>query len=200
MLIDPNKPLRARTAVFKLYEAEWKALYERRTSFNDTFKDPVSQTLGRTPTSNGRREEIDDVATLSDETILALEAIVERKLSAVVDRLAFALRAAADVFEPSHIPSATAKETTAPEREAGFVHISSNGDISEWTAMLCQFDDIKDDDDLTKLGLDSLQVASLLSTINAFIVKSGQPMGLIRKEVIFAHPTIAKPMTAISRQ
>ncbi|KAI0149419.1 hypothetical protein BJ166DRAFT_63086 [Pestalotiopsis sp. NC0098] len=243
MLTDPNKPLpRAskdtvqRHAVFKLYEAEWKALYERRASFNDTFKDPVSEPLGRTPAHNGPREKTEGDAALSDKTILAIEAIVDRKLSAVIDRLALALRAAADVLEStSHSPSAVAKETAAPGREPEFVYNSSNGAIngslkmnghptvssgtsgvdshaakpahgrlrqiiSDTLAENLQLDDIKDDDDLTKLGLDSLQVASLLSTINAFIVKSGQPMGLIRKEVIFANPTIAKLMTAISKQ
>ncbi|KAK5634973.1 hypothetical protein RRF57_010685 [Xylaria bambusicola] len=54
-----------------------------------------------------------------------------------------------------------------------------------------------DDTDLFKFGLDSLQVTSLLGAINAFIVRSGQPLDFIKSEAIYANPTMSKLLKLI---
>jgi hypothetical protein len=94
MLTDPAKPLpRAskdtaqRHAVFKLYEAGWKPLYECLARFNQTSKEPVVQSSVSPGKPHDNPSQTVDSAGLSDKTILAIEAIVEQKISAALNGL-----------------------------------------------------------------------------------------------------------------
>lgn len=60
-------------------------------------------------------------------------------------------------------------------------------------------DELADDADLFKLGLDSLQVSSLLTTIHAFIGRSQQPVDLIRQEAIYKNPSISKLVNLVTK-
>jgi aryl carrier-like protein len=244
MLTDPAKPLpRAskdtvqRHAVFKLYEEEWKALYERQARFNQAPEKPLAQSSAFLERSEGNLREADSGIVLTDEMTFAIEAIVERKISAALDRFTSAIRAATSQLYSTGFPvtHSTAHEakclTTAPaypdavvngavnpSRATGAHVAHSNGFpkkvnghanataderlrqiIYDTLAESLEVENIEDDTDLFKFGLDSLQVISLLNAINAFIVKSKQPVDLIRSEVIYSNPTIAKLVAVVVR-
>ncbi|KAI5925271.1 acetyl-CoA synthetase-like protein [Camillea tinctor] len=220
MLTDPAKPLpRAskdtvqRHAVFKLYEPEWKALYERQARLNPTSKEPVAHSSTSSGKPHSNPVAIDDAAVLSDKMTFAIEAIVEQKLSAALDRFASALVAAAEQLNSagSSVYHSAVHETKSATRGVTASKGTMNGTFSnpkgvnerlrkiihETLAENLEADDLDDDSDLFKLGLDSLQVASLLNAINAFIVKSGQPVDLIRSETIYSNPTVAKLVAVV---
>jgi aryl carrier-like protein len=60
-----------------------------------------------------------------------------------------------------------------------------------------EVDDLTDDTDLFKFGLDSLQVHSLLNAINAFILKSEQPVKFIQSKAIYSNPTVKKLVAVV---
>ncbi|KAI0815480.1 acetyl-CoA synthetase-like protein [Xylaria sp. FL0064] len=242
MLTTPTKPLpRAskdtvqRHAVFKLYEEEWKSLYERQGRLNQASEKPVARPPASLKRPHGNLPETDDGIVLNNEMTSAIEAIVERKLSAALDKFTAAIRAAASQLHSTSFPAthSTTYEadfpTTVPARPEGIINgpakypgvinahsahangfaITANGSanksaderlrqtIYNTLAENLEVDNIEDDTDLFKFGLDSLQVTSLLNAINAFIVKSKQPVDFIRSEVIYSNPTISKLVAAV---
>ncbi|KAI2464344.1 acetyl-CoA synthetase-like protein [Annulohypoxylon bovei var. microspora] len=242
MLTDPAKPLpRAskdtvqRHAVFKLYEAEWKSLYERLARVNQTLKKSTLQPPASSGKPRSNLSETDNDIVLSDKMIFAIEAIVEQKVSAALERFASALLAAASQVHPTGssasysavqeakssargvassegidngaiiIPSMTDALTVQPndftKRVNGYAKKSADGQlrriIYDTLAENLELDDLKDDTNLFKFGLDSLQIISLLNAINAFIVKSEQPVDLIQAQVIYSNPTVAKLVAVV---
>jgi len=243
MLTDPAKPLpRAskntvqRHAVFKLYEAEWKSLYESQARFNQTWKGSTVQSSAPSGNSHVKLSETDNGAVLSNKMILAIEDIIEQKMSAALEQFASALRAAATQLHPtsSSFSYSAAQETESSIKRAAFSEINTssalaapdrtsvdsvkpngfakgvNGHtkdvvngrlrqiIHNTLAENLEIDDLEDDTDLIQYGLDSLQVLALLNTINAFIVKSEQPVDLVRSEAIYSNPTVAKLIALVS--
>ncbi|TRX88280.1 hypothetical protein FHL15_010847 [Xylaria flabelliformis] len=222
MLTDPSKPLpRAskdtvqRHAVFKLYEEEWRSLYERQAGLNPS-KISLVQSSASFETSQHNLREAGNGMVLTDEMAFAIEAIVERKLSEALDMFTSAIRAAAGQLRSTGIANNLANDATN-HRSAKSDHtahanglvMKTNGHqkkpvderlrqiIYDTLAENLEVDNIDDDTDLFKLGLDSLQVPSLLNAINAFIVKSKQPVDLIRSEVVYSNPTIAKLIAVV---
>ena len=242
MLTDPAKPLpRAskdtvqRHAVFKLYEAEWKSLYERLARFNQPSKESVGQSSVSPRKPHDNPSQTDDGAELSDKIILAIEAIVEQKISAALDQFASALLAAASQLHSagSSTSYAATQETKSPIREVASLGGTVNGTVNildmtnahagqpngfakgandhrkkpaeerlrriiyDTLAENLEVDDLTDDTDLFKFGLDSLQVHSLLNAINAFILKSEQPVDFIQSEAIYSNPTVEKLVAVV---
>jgi aryl carrier-like protein len=242
MLTDPAKPLpRARKdtvqrhAVFKLYEAEWKSLYERLARFNQPSKEPVVQSSVSPGKPHDNPSQKDDGAELSDKIILAIEAIVEQKISAALDQFASALLAAASHLHSagSSASYAATQETKSPTREVASPEGTVNGAVNvlnmtnahagqpngfakgandhrkksaeerlrriiyDTLAENLEVDDLTDDTDLFKFGLGSLQVHSLLNAINAFILKSEQPVDFIQSEAIYSNPTVEKLVAVV---
>jgi aryl carrier-like protein len=242
MLTDPAKPLpRAskdtvqRHAVFKLYEAEWKSLYERLARFNQPSKEPVVQSSVSPGKPHDNPSQKDDGAELSDKIILAIEAIVEQKISAALDQFASALLAAASHLHSagSSASYAATQETKSPTREVASPEGTVNGAVNvlnmtnahagqpngfakgandhrkksaeerlrriiyDTLAENLEVDDLTDDTDLFKFGLGSLQVHSLLNAINAFILKSEQPVDFIQSEAIYSNPTVEKLVAVV---
>ncbi|KAK6591765.1 L-aminoadipate-semialdehyde dehydrogenase [Botrytis cinerea] len=236
MLTDPAKPLpRAskdtvqRHAVFKLYETEWKSLYERLARSTQSSKKPVVESSIFPENAHEKSSEANNSAVLSDKMALAIEAIVEQKISAALERFVSALGAETNQFicTGSSIAYSVSKETKAPgeevllsERSIGTVfgvQNMTNAEVLQSKSfgktandhtkdMLAgrlrqiiynilaenlEVEDLKDDTDLFEIGVDSLQVLSLLDAINAFIVKCEQPVELIDKEAIYSNSTVA---------
>ena len=242
MLTDPAKPLpRAskdtvqRHAVFKLYEAEWKSLYERLARFNQPSKEPVVQSSVSPGKPHDNPSQTNDGAELSDKIILAIEAIFEQKISAALDQFASALLAAASQLHSagSSTSYAATQETKSPTREVASPEGTVNGAVNvlnmtnahagqpngfakgandhrkkpaeerlrriiyDTLAENLEVGDLTDDTDLFKFGLDSLQVHSLLNAINAFILKSEQPVDFIQSEAIYSNPTVEKLVAVV---
>ncbi|KAI2623102.1 hypothetical protein GGR54DRAFT_646287 [Hypoxylon sp. NC1633] len=169
-----------RHAVFKLYEAEWKLLYECFARSNQALKEPMAQPSAPSEKPNGILAEADDGAVLSDTIALAIEAIVERKLSAALDRFANALLAAASQLQSA---TSSASQSAAQVTESPATGSASPDDavsvpektaeerlrqiIYDTLAENLEVDGLKDDTDLFKFGLDSLRALSLLNAINA---------------------------------
>ncbi|KAK7992222.1 thioester reductase domain-containing protein [Apiospora saccharicola] len=116
MLTSPAKPLpreQGHRAALRLYGAEFKSLFERLARFNPTAsgehaarRQPLAAaTSGTPPGSLGKEVIVDGADVLSDEMTLAIEAIVERKVSEALDRLASALQAAAGQLHSSDVGS-----------------------------------------------------------------------------------------------
>ncbi|KAI0188957.1 thioester reductase domain-containing protein [Xylaria flabelliformis] len=223
MLTDPAKPLpRAskdtvqRHAVFKLYEEEWKSLYERQAGFDPSTKASLVQSPAPFETSQHNSKEAGHGMVLTDEMAKAIEAIVERKLSAALEMFTSAIRAAAGQLRSTGIANNLANDATN-HRSAKSDHTTHTNGLAmkmngypkkpvderlrqiiyDTLAENLEVDNIDDDTDLFKFGLDSLQVPSLLNAINAFIVKSKQPVDLIRSEVVYSNPTIAKLVAVV---
>ncbi|KAI1735225.1 acetyl-CoA synthetase-like protein [Xylaria scruposa] len=222
MLTDPAKPLpRAskdtvqRHAVFKLYEEEWKSLYERQAGLNPP-KTSLVQSSAPFETSQHNSREADHGMVLTDEIAFAIEAIVERKLSEALDMFTSAIRAAAGQLSSTGIANNLANDSTDRQNaksdhtaHANGLVIKMNGHprkpvderlrqiIYDTLAENLEVDNIDDDTDLFKFGLDSLQVPPLLNAINAFIVRYERPVELIRSEVVYSNPTIAKLVALI---
>ncbi|KAK8008821.1 hypothetical protein PG991_011372 [Apiospora marii] len=194
ILTDPAKPLPhaskgtvQRHAVFKLYEAEFKALYERMSRF-----DPAKSwgTKGGEPQA-------------SDEMNRMIEAIVERKVSAALDRFAAALQAAADQLRSTTVSSALDTTTQQVQQLNGSIN-GANGNVNsaatrrlrriiyDTLAENLDIANLEDDNNLFEFGLDSLQAVSLLTVINAFIIKSEQRADLIEREAIYSNPTVTQ--------
>ncbi len=236
MLTDPAKPLpRAskdtvqRHEVFKLYETEWKSLYERTARSNQALKEPTGRVSASFEKPHCNQNAPRDGVILHDEICLAIEAIVERQISAALDRVASALRATARELHSTGfaISQTDVEETTSPtgaqmhskgiDKNASSAQTIESNDrakgmnghaerptkgrlrqiIYDTLAENLQVDDLGDDTDLFKFGLDSLQVSSLLTAINAFIVRFEQPVDLIRSEVIYSNPTIEKLIAVV---
>ncbi|KAI8946250.1 acetyl-CoA synthetase-like protein [Xylaria longipes] len=242
MLTDPKKPLpRAskdtvqRHAVFKLYEDEWKFLYERQAMSNQISENSVVPSSAPSERPQTDPREADDGMVLTDEMTSAIEAIIERKLSTALDRFTHAIRTAASQLHSTGFAVAysaargTGSPVGAPDRRERIVngavdvlkaknahtaysngftmkvngHAKKPADerlrqiIYDTLAENLDIENIEDDTDLFKFGLDSLQVTSLLNAINAFIVKSKQAGDLIRNEVIYSNPTIAKLVAVV---
>ncbi|OTB04432.1 hypothetical protein M426DRAFT_22832 [Hypoxylon sp. CI-4A] len=236
MLTNPAKPLpRAskdtvqRHAVFKLYEAEWKSLYECLAQVNQTSKEPTVHSPVSSKMVQSNLEESDDGVVLSDKMTYAIDAIVERRVSAALDRFRSVLLAAAGQLQSNgssakytgayEIESLTRGTSSSQEILNGAVNISNPSNIHaresnvpaqrsaserlrqiiyDTLAENLEIANLKDDTDLFKFGLDSLQVISLLNAINAFIVKSQQPVELIQSNAIYSNPTVAKLLALIA--
>ncbi|KAJ8065134.1 hypothetical protein OCU04_005847 [Sclerotinia nivalis] len=244
MLTDPAKPLpRAskdtvqRHAVFKIYEAEWKALYENQARLNQTWKEPAVQSSAPSGDSHGKPSETNSGPVLSNEMILAIDAIIEQKMVAALDRFASAIHAAASQLHStcSTLSYSSAQDTESSTKGAASPKVNTssvstapdttsiddvqpndftngvNGHAKDFVdgqlrqiiyntlAENLEINNLENDTDLFKFGLDSLQVPSLLNTINAFIVRSGQPVNLIRSEAIYSNPTVAKLVALVSK-
>ncbi|KAI0974119.1 acetyl-CoA synthetase-like protein [Xylaria arbuscula] len=239
MLTDPAKPLPhaskgtvQRHAVLKLYEEEWKSLYRARGSFLQTLKEQGRQPSVPSTEHPRSSRDTDDNTVLSENTSIDIDAVVQKKVSGALDRIASALLEAASQIHSTgfsvsyHIQPQTETPTkeiaSSTEILSGNLAVSNitsayacadqpvdaakgaNGDgknsvyrrlrqiIYETLAENLEVNDLKDDSDLFKFGLDSLQVVSLLNAINAFIIKSEQPVDLIRVEAIYSNPTVTK--------
>ncbi|KAI5854494.1 acetyl-CoA synthetase-like protein [Durotheca rogersii] len=235
MLTDPAKPLpRAskdtvqRHAVFKLYVAEWGSLYERQARLNPTSKGPMVPSSAPPGKPHGNPGEADDGSVLSDKMASAIGAIVERKISAALDRFASALLAAASQLYSmsSSVSDSAPQETRSPAGGVACSEGITNGVVSapstlsahaaprdhdskkrasgrlrqiiyDTLAENVEVDDLEDGTDLIEFRLDSLQIVSLLNAINAFIVRSEQPVDLVQIEAIYSNPTVAKLVAAV---
>lgn len=100
-LTDPVKSPRASKdtvqiqATVKLYQEEWMSLKQSKHRFHQTRKEPVMRSLVSPGNSDGKSSETDSCAVLSTEIILAIDDIIEHRISAALDRFAFAFRTAA---------------------------------------------------------------------------------------------------------
>ncbi|KAI1762801.1 acetyl-CoA synthetase-like protein [Hypoxylon sp. FL1150] len=242
MLTDPTKPIpRAskdtvqRHAVFKLYESEWKALYERVAQMNHDLKKPAIQSLAFSEKS--QRSPSGDSTIFSNKMTFEIEAIVERKVSEALNHFTSTLLTAASQLHSanSSISRLSAQGNKSPPNGVvpleGTFNINGTAEALNTTnayavqpgstreavnsppkGLACgrlrqiiydtlaenlETEDLKDDTDLFKFGLDSLQVLSLLNAINAFIVKSEQPMDLIPIQTIYSNPTVAKLVAVV---
>lgn len=240
ILTDPAKPLpRAskdtvqRHAVFKLYDAEFKALYARMSQLDPTASNVVSNGKVAQPPVSGyphskARETMDGEPRGSDEMTRMIEAIVERKVFAALDHFAVALQAAADQLRSTTASSAlggvpqgtahTAMGISPPESVTTVTVQQSSGNtnsmhgnassatagrlrqvIYDTLAENLEVANLEDDTDLFEFGLDSLQVVSLLTAINAFIIKSEQRVDLMEREAIYSNPTVQKLITLATK-
>ncbi|KAI0484652.1 hypothetical protein GGR56DRAFT_34891 [Xylariaceae sp. FL0804] len=238
MLTDPSKPLpRAskdtvqRHALFKLYGKEWKALYERLARTDHSSEVPAMQPSSSSPETPGRASgEADGDIILSGKISSAIESLVERQVSAALDRFAFALMAAASQLDSTGLslpvpdaqdlkPSAVGAASTGGltnsvghSREArtcavqadypatGPSTLASQPDeqkrlrqlIHDMLAESVEVDNLDDDTDLFKSGLDSLLVVSLVKAINASITKAEKPHDPIKVRTVYENPTVVK--------
>ena len=221
MLTDPEKPLpRAskdtvqRHAVFKLYEAEWNSLYHRLARPDHIPREEVVQPP-ETPDVGTTRGIV-----LSDAAILAIERIVERKVATALHQLASAFMTGAAQLQSLDFatsPSIVAQEGdvssmgnilgtgvdknmkhTLNSTSAGatqpkdFVKQQLRQIIHNTLAENLNVDDLQDDSNLFKSGLDSLQVPPLVKAINRFITESKQPVNHLKIEAIYSNPTVAR--------
>ncbi|TAQ84281.1 hypothetical protein B7494_g7399 [Chlorociboria aeruginascens] len=242
MLTDPAKPLpRAgkdtvqRHAVFKLYEAEWKALYERLAQPKQASKGPIGQSSPASGKTNNNLGQGGSDTLLSDKMALAIEAIVERKVAAALEHFASALLAISNQIMSEDLSPSSAvanirnlvnQAATIPPIQNGHAGAPNGGNnevngvnrvnghtkepadgpspqialhkiIYDVLGENLKMDDITDDADLFECGLDSIQVPPLLNAINAFIIKSQQQVDLVKIEVVYSNPTVARLIAAV---
>ncbi|KAF7949957.1 hypothetical protein EAE96_007263 [Botrytis aclada] len=139
MLTDSTKPLpRAskdtvqRHAVFKLYETEWKSLYERLARFNPNLKEPVVESSISPVHFHDKLSETYNGAVLSDKMAMEIEVIVEQKVSAALDRFVSALRTASNQlpYTGSSIAYSVAQKTKAPTEEVDSSKLTIKSDFN----------------------------------------------------------------------
>jgi hypothetical protein len=234
MLTNPNKPLpRAskgtvqRHSVFKLYETEWKSLYQRgQLPLNGISDERVHHPLLAHKEATPQKRSTVDIAALTDGMEAAIEAIVERKVSMAFEEVASALSLIANRLHAmsrlpataspyaanitNSVPSST-NDLTIEQTEPNGIESPSEAKLTKTMERQLreiiydtitnnlEIENLEDDDDLFKVGLDSLQVEPLLKAINLFIIKSKQPIGLLQNQDIFSNPTVAKIVTLVSK-
>ena len=204
MLTDPTKPLpRAskdtvqRHAVFKLYEAEWKSLYERLAQSNQLSKEPAERSSMASAKTNGYHPSQNSPGvSLPDDIALKIEAMVNQKVAAALGQFASVLLAAANQLKSGDSP--TNGYISKPADESSPQALLRKR-IYDTLAENLEVGGITDDTDLFEYGLDSIQVPPLLNAINAFIIKSEQPVDLIDSKAIYANMTVKKLVTAALR-
>jgi hypothetical protein len=235
MLTNPEKPLpRAskdtvqRHSVFKLYEAEWKDLYDRaQLPLNNESDEHVHPPFQAHKEAALNKNSPDPFASLSDEMRLTIETIVERRVSLAFEEIASALSLMANKLQamscspttllpttakmPNSVSVGTNDVTTGRMEHVNSVESPSHSKskesvetqlrkiIHDTITENLEIDNLKDEDDLFKFGLDSLQVGPLLKAINLFIIKSKHPIGLLQNQDIFSNPTVAKIIALVSK-
>ncbi|RDL38347.1 uncharacterized protein BP5553_02687 [Venustampulla echinocandica] len=223
---DPANPLpRAskdtvqRLAVFKLYEAEWKSLYERRARCNQTSKEPGVQSSVSSRKLHGNPSQTDDGAVLSDKMTLAIESIVELKVSAALDRFFCLLRCytrnkgsdegvassggvvngAVSVLNTTKThgiqPSYFAKRANGQTKESPDGWLRQR--IDHTLAENVEVDHLKDDTDLVNLGLIAFKFLRSSIQLMLSLLNPSSQVDLIQSEAILSNPTVAKLVAVV---
>ena len=122
--------------------------------------------------------------------------MVNQKVAAALGQFSSVLLAAANQLKSGDSPTNgyISKPTDESSRQALL-----RKRIYDTLAENLEVGGITDDTDLFEYGLDSIQVPPLLNAINAFIIKSEQPVDLIDSKAIYANITVKKLVTAALR-
>ena len=217
MITDPKKPIpRAgkgtvqRHATLQLYAKEFEALYKKmQLSANTDSKLAEQRSQSMMPTTVNEVNDIDARIEKALAKLLpaALEEAIRKTLSQILFGLNGPLPVQQVVEKPtplltnSHTNSTTigitspitngvSKEAEKPSastppkdvRQIIYDELSENLDMTHVTA----------DTDLFNHGLDSLQVQSLVTTLNAYLIRSKPGVELLKAKQVYDKPTVRK--------
>ncbi|OJZ86454.1 hypothetical protein ASPFODRAFT_133546 [Aspergillus luchuensis CBS 106.47] len=228
MLTSPDKPLpRAgkdtvqRHAVFKLYAAEWQALYDRMrphvaapvptSSTTTTSSSPslLPSTPPLRPDSPTTTNKSASALTTEIEEVLhqllpkAVETAVEKAMQGVLTRLLTGLTTGSATTAPALSPptSPSASSASSPNTNSN-IHIPKHDLKTFIHAHLAETLDQQqawtDDSDLFQFGLDSLKVIELIAEVNRFRKQRDPNAAPVDQKLIYANPSVNQMVGVMS--
>ncbi|PWY69930.1 hypothetical protein BO83DRAFT_399959 [Aspergillus eucalypticola CBS 122712] len=218
MLTSPDKPLpRAgkdfvqRHAVFKLYAAEWQALYDRMrphvaAPVPTSSSSSTSSSPSLSPSTPPLRPESPTTTNKSASALTTEieETAVGKAMQGVLTRLLTGLTTGSATIAPAPALS----PPTSPSSSASSPNTNSNIHIpkpdlktfihAHLTETLDQQQAWTDDSDLFQFGLDSLKVIELIAEVNRFRKQWDPNAAPVDQKLVYANPSVNQMVGVMS--
>ena len=220
MITDPKKPIpRAgketvqRHAALQLYAKEFEALYKKmEPSANTDSNLPEQRSQSITPETINTIDEIDARIEKALEKLLpaALEQAIRKTLSQILTGLTSSpspTHQSVSAEQPTPLlPNGHTNGTTNPPTTNGVTTTTTSQqpqppkDISIRQIIYDELSEnldmtgVTDDTDLFNHGLDSLQVQSLVTTLNAYLIRARPGVELLEARQVYERPSVREIM------